>query len=133
MRVSSTHAISRMSVYALVLLVLALTGCEKQRQRRTSGGSLLDGDNPEPTGTVYRFVGVEQSLADARKAVQEEHWDTALAASDALLREQPNNAEAQTINNRARLELANTHAAEMAQKAAAEAALRQSRAAAKKT
>lgn len=131
MRVTGHHAFSRITVYSLVVLVLALTGCEK-RQRKSSSGSLLEGDTPEPTGTVYRFVGVEQSLADARKAVQDEHWDQALAASDALLREQPNNAEAQTINSRARLELANTHAAEAAAKASAEAALRQSRAAAKK-
>jgi periplasmic protein TonB len=131
MRAPGFHSFSRITVYTLVVLVLALTGCEK-KQRKTSGGSLLEGDTPEPTGTVYRFVGVEQSLADARKAVQDEHWDQALAASDALLREQPNNAEAQTINNRARLELANAHAAEAAAKASAEAALRQSRAAQKK-
>jgi len=131
MRAPGFHRFSRIIGYSFVVLVLALTGCDK-RQRKTSSGSLLEGDTPEPTGTVYRFVGVEQSLADARKAAQDEHWDQALAASDALLREQPNNAEAQTINNRARLELANAHAAEAAAKASAEAALRQSRAAAKK-
>jgi len=98
----------RLTVCAALLSVLPLTGCDK-RAHKSSGGSLLDTDQAAPMGTtnVYRFVGVEQSLADARKAVLEERWEEAIAASDALLREQPGNTEAQSIRNQARLELPN--------------------------
>jgi protein TonB len=88
---------------------LALSGCDRRGRARSTSGSLGEGDTPAPMGStnIYRFAGVEQSLADARKAVQEERWDQAIAATDALLREQPNNNEARSLNHQARLELPN--------------------------
>ena len=96
------------TIGALMAAIALLAACDK-RDRKASGSSLLDSDQPAPMGTtnVYRFVGVEQSLTDARKAAQEERWEDAIGAAEALLREQPSNTEAQSIRKEARLELPN--------------------------
>jgi TonB family protein len=92
---------------AVVVVVLALGGCDRRERSRNAGGSLREADLPATTSApnVYRFASSEQSLADARKAVKEERWDQALAASSALLRQQPANVEAQSLNHQAALEL----------------------------
>ena len=78
---------TRMVVGALVCGALAaLSGCEKRtRTKNSSGSSGLFEEGTTATTNVYRFVGVEQSLTDARKAVQEEKWDQAIAATDAAV------------------------------------------------
>lgn len=93
---------------AMLAAVAFLSGCEKRsRTQNSSGSSNLFEEGATATTNVYRFVGVEQSLTDARKAVQEERWDQAIAATDALLKQQPGNSEAKQINSQARLELPN--------------------------
>src|SRR5215831_714222 len=99
----------KVTVVAAVVVLIAggLVACD-QRTRKNSG-PMLENENAPPMGAtnVYRFVGIEQSLSDARRAVQEEHWDQAIAAAEALLREQPGNSEAMSLRNQARLELPN--------------------------
>jgi hypothetical protein len=93
---------------ALVSVLTPLAGCDK-RSRKTGASSLLENETSTAMGTtnVYRFVGVEQSLGDARRAAQEERWEDAIAACEALLAQQPGNTEAQSLRNQARLELPN--------------------------
>ena len=106
---------------ALALATVALAGCEKrERTKNSSGSSGLFEEGTQATTNVYRFVGVEQSLTDARKAVTEERWDQALAATDALLKLQPNNVEAKAINTQARLEMPNLTRWNELQKAASQ-------------
>src|SRR5215813_12782468 len=95
--------------FALALALIASSGCDKRSPTHNSAGSLTESTESRPMGTaaVYRFTGVEQSLADARRAIQEERWDDAVAATDALLRQQPANSEAQSMNHQARLEAPN--------------------------
>jgi protein TonB len=93
----------------VIALAGAVLGCDKRSRTRNSAGSLDDSQESRPmaSANVYRFTGVEQSLSDARRAVAEERWDEAIAATDALLKQQPGNTEAQSINHQARLEAPN--------------------------
>ena len=105
-----TKAEKFMLVVVVGALAGATTGCDKRGRTRNSAGSLDENAaaaRPMGSANVYRFTGVEQSLADARKAVQEERWDDAVAATEALLRQQPANTEAQSMNHQARLEAPN--------------------------
>ncbi len=116
-----TTSISIRGALALALATALLGGCEKRtRTRNSSGSDDLFAESVAKRTNIYRFVGVEQSLTDARKAVQEERWDEALAATDALLKQQPANTEAKQINVQARLEIPNqTRFAELNKAAAA--------------
>jgi protein TonB len=89
-----------------VVALAALAGCEKRARTRNSAGSssALFEENAAQTTNVYRFVGVEQSLTDARAAVKAEKWGDAQAAIEALLKQQPGNLEAKQILALASLE-----------------------------
>lgn len=88
-----------------ILALTAVTGCEKRtRTKNSSSGSALFEEQASTATNVYRFAGVEQSLTDARNAVKEENWAQAVAATDALLKQQPNNTEARALNTQAKLE-----------------------------
>jgi hypothetical protein len=93
---------------AVGVLLCAAAACEKKSRTRNSEGSglLTEADmSPSMTPiTVYRFVSVDQSLIDARRAVAEEKWGEAYAAADALLKKQPNQPEAQKLADQAKLE-----------------------------
>jgi hypothetical protein len=104
MRISN---VTRLTAVAAIALV-ALSGCEKRSRGKNSSASagLID-EGTVATTNVYRFVGAEQSLSDARKAAAEERWGDAIAATDALLAQQPGNAEAKSLNAQARSELPN--------------------------
>src|SRR5215475_11274071 len=93
----------------LVLGSLLLLGaCDKKSRTRNSAGSgsLVEGDLSSSV-PVYQFVGVEETLADTRKAIAAEKWAEAAAAADALLKEMPNHAEAKTLSAQAKLEMPN--------------------------
>jgi len=87
-----------------ILLVLLGAGCEKRGRTRNSSASALFEEGAVATTSVYRFTSVDRSLEDARKAVKEERWADAVAASAALLEKQPGNVEAEAMNAQARLE-----------------------------
>ena len=88
--------------------LLLLAACDKKSRTRNSSGSasLVEGDLSSGV-PVYQFVTVEQTMSDARKAIAAEKWSEAAAAADALLKEMPNNAEAKTIGDKAKLEMPN--------------------------
>jgi TonB family protein len=97
-------------VLSIALAGVAIAGCDRRDRARGSSTSLREAEAPAAMGTatnVYRFVGVEQALGEARRAVQEERWADAVAATDELLRQQPQNSEAQSLNHQAKLELPN--------------------------
>jgi TonB family protein len=108
----------------LVVLSLALPGlaCEKRGRTRNSGGSNLfeESASVTPATKVYRFVDAEQSLIDARKAVAEERWADAIAATDELLKRQPTHAEGKQLREQAGLENASHTRFQEFSKAAAE-------------
>src|SRR5512143_1894252 len=90
---------------AALSVALALMGCERGRTRNSGGGATLDEKPVEASTTnVYRFVGVEKALSDARKAAAEERWADAHAAATALLKQQPSNPEAKKIAEEADFE-----------------------------
>lgn len=96
---------SRGRVLLLAASLALAMGCEKERTRNSSGVISAD-DTGEVTAStsVYRFVGVEKALKDARKAVEEERWPDALAAAKALLAQQQDHGEAAKIVALAELE-----------------------------
>jgi protein TonB len=93
---------------AAALLVLVLpwaSGCESRGRTRNSAGAVsADHGEIQSTAHVYRFVGVERALADARKAAAEERWDEALAAARSLLEKDPGHAEAKKLAGEAEIE-----------------------------
>src|SRR5262245_19486922 len=91
-----------------VVALATLAGCEKRaRTRNSSGSSALFEETSAQTTNVYRFVGIEQTLTDARIAVKAENWLEAQAATEALLKQQPGNVEGRQILAQARLEAPN--------------------------
>src|SRR5262245_27161536 len=99
--------------------LLLLGACDKKsRTRNSSGsGSLVEGDLSSAV-PVYQFVGVEETVSDARKAIAAEKWREASGAADALLKEMPNHAEAKTLSAHAKLEMPNQVAYQAFTKAA---------------
>jgi TonB family protein len=88
-----------------VLAFTALAGCEKRTRTKNSSGSALFEEGTATTTNVYRFVGVEQTLTDARNAAKAENWPEVIAATDALLKQQPGNTEARALSAQAKVEL----------------------------
>jgi hypothetical protein len=99
-----------MRFQAVMSLAIALNlgACERGRTHNSGGGNALD-DSPVEVRTtnLYRFVGVEKALADARKAVGEQRWGDAQAAAEALLKQQPGHIEAQKLAEQAAFEAKN--------------------------
>ena len=94
----------------IAMTAAALGACEKRTRTRNSSGSsdkLLDDTPVAATAPKFRFNGPQQALDAARKAAAEEKWDEAVAATDALLKQQPDDPQAKVLNERARAELAN--------------------------
>lgn len=83
--------------WAIVALFIACLACDGRPRARIATGELEEGAPPPSSANVYRFVGVEQSLADARKALEAERWDDARAAAEALLKQDPAHSEAAGI------------------------------------
>src|SRR5262249_27710535 len=91
---------------ALVALALTLAACEgRSRTKNSAGGGLSEAAPTQLVGNVYRFVTIEQTLSDARKALKEERWGAALGAAQALLKQQPGHLEAQKIAEQSSLEV----------------------------
>jgi len=74
---------------------------------------------PREERNVYRFVGVEQSLTDARRAIGEEKWEDALAAAQWLLKQDPPHPEAHKLIDKAEREIAYAAAYDSLKKAIA--------------
>src|SRR5262249_37428253 len=92
---------------AALALLCALAACQgRSRTRNSAGGELGEAAAGPKAGNIYRFVTVEQSLADACKALQAERWADARGATQALLKEQPGHVEARRIEQQAATELA---------------------------
>src|SRR5262249_2138643 len=92
---------------AALALLCALAACQgRSRTRNSAGGELGEAAAGPKAGNIYRFVTLEQSLADARKALQAERWADARGATQALLKEQPGHVEARRIEQQAATELA---------------------------
>ena len=89
---------------ALLALVL-VSGCESRGRTRNSAGAVsTDVGELATTAHVYRFVGVERALADARKAASEQRWGDALAAARSLLEKEPDHVEAGKLAAEAEIE-----------------------------
>src|SRR5687768_11167921 len=84
--------------------IVLLAACEKRGRTKNSSDSALFEEGAVTTTNAYRFKSVDLSLQDARKAVKEERWDDALAASTAALEKQPGNVEAKAFSAQARQE-----------------------------
>jgi TonB family protein len=84
-----------------------LAGCQgRSRTKNSGGGELAETAAGPKAANIYRFVTVEQSLADARKALQAERWAEAHSVAQALLKESPGHLEAQRIEAQAQAEVA---------------------------
>jgi len=83
---------------ALLALVITASGCESRERTRNSAGNVsADHGELATSVNVYRFVGVDKALKDARKAADEQRWGDALAAANALLEKQPDHIEARKL------------------------------------
>src|SRR5262245_25680223 len=95
----------RVLLLGLTALATVLGACDKKARNRSSAGVTEEapdeGSRWKPS--VYNFVSVDQSLADARKAAAEERWADAAAAAAALLK-QSDSAEGRRLLEQAKLE-----------------------------
>jgi hypothetical protein len=92
-------------VVVLCLAAAVAMGCEQRERTRNSGGGVAaDQGELAKSTNVYRFVGVERALKDARRSVEEERWGDALAAARALLAKEPGHIEAGKIAAQSELE-----------------------------
>jgi hypothetical protein len=102
------HATSRGSVLsALVAVGLLLSACEKTSTQNITRGSAAPLDlGPSATASVnpYQFMAVDKQLEEARVSAQQANWREARLAAESILKQQPDNAEAQDILARAKVE-----------------------------
>src|SRR5215831_11097304 len=116
----------RTSLIVFMVSAIAVAGGCDSKPRRSGAASLAD-TGPPMTGiasadqpaNAFRFVGVEQSLTEARKALGEEKWDDAIAAARWLLTQDPPHPDAHKIIEKAEREIACSAAFEALKKAAA--------------
>jgi hypothetical protein len=83
-----------------VIASLALGGCDKDErgQNARKASALPDEETETPLmSTVYKYSGAAQAVADMRRFTESEKWSEALGVAEALLKEEPNHAEAQRI------------------------------------
>src|SRR5262245_12806793 len=79
-------------------------GCETEPRRVASLSEATPEPLPAAGNIYYRYVGVEQSLNEARRALEAEKWGEALIAARRLLHREPTHAGAQRIVERAERE-----------------------------
>src|SRR5688572_24964865 len=100
----------------LVVLVMSLTGCEKERRVRRSsargGGSMAAATNATTSAAAFAFLSIDEALTAARLALKEEKWDDAVAAARQALSTDPSSTEAKEIEVKAAAESQNKAAYE---------------------
>jgi len=64
----------------------------------------MDEAPPEVMASMYKFQTSDQAISDMKRSVAEERWPDALGAAEALLKREPNHAEALRVQAMAKIE-----------------------------